>query len=172
MLLGAAAGGWRLIEVPVAAIHFAERCSRFRPVRDGIAVGAYLAAQVTRRWCREAWVIARALCRPFTVSRRRPRHRELAEFTAGHRHHPAAWATAVGVFALDRTLTTWRDWLRDPRVRPMRVAAVATAATPVLLALAVATPALRRLGLDPVPGFVARFYSQARLAAAASEPAP
>ena len=36
--------GWRLVEVPVAAIHFAERRSRFRPVRDGTAVGTYLAA--------------------------------------------------------------------------------------------------------------------------------
>ena len=44
----------------------------------------------------EAWLIARALCRPFTAARRRPRHRELAEFTAPHRHHPAALAAAAG----------------------------------------------------------------------------
>jgi hypothetical protein len=172
MLIGAAARGWRLVEVPVAAIHFAERRSRFRPVPDGTAVGIYLAARIARRWCREAWLIARALCRPFTAARRRPRHRDLAEFTASHRHHPAAWAAAVGVFTVDCTLATWRDWLRDPRVRRMRVAAVATAATPALLALALATPALRRLGLDPIAAFVGRFYSQERLAEAAPAPPP
>jgi hypothetical protein len=172
MLVGAAARGWRLVEVPVAAIHFAERRSRFRPVRDGTAVGTYLAARIARRWCGEAWLIVRALCRPFTAARRRPRHRDLAEFTASHRHHPAAWAAAVGVFTVDCTLALWRDWLRDPRVRRMRVAAVATAATPALLALALATPALRRLGLDPIAAFVGRFYSQERLAAAAPAPPP
>ena len=172
MLVEAAARGWRLVEVPVAAIHFAERRSRFRPVRDGTAVGGYLAARIARRWCGEAWLIARALCRPFTAARRRPRHGELAEFTAPHRHNPAAWAMAFGVFTLDRTLATWREWLRDPRVRRLRVAAVATAATPALLALALVTPVLRRLGLDPISAFVGRFYSQERLAAAAREPSP
>ena len=167
MLVRAAAHGWRLVEVPVTAIHFADRRSRFRPVRDGIAVGAYLAGQIVRRWGREAGLVAAALGRPFTAARRRPRHRELAEFTAPHRHHPAAWATALGVFALDRTVETWRGWWRDPRARRMRVAAVATAATPVLLVLALVRPALSRLGLDPVPAFVDRVYSQERLAAAA-----
>jgi GT2 family glycosyltransferase len=172
MLVGAAARGWRLVEVPVAAIHFAERRSRFRPVRDGTAVGTYLAARIAMRWCREAWLIARALCRPFTAARRQPRHRDLAEFTASHRHHPAAWAAAVGVFTVDCTLALWRDWLRDPRVRRMRVAAVATAVTPALLALALAAPALRRRGLDPIGVFVDRFYSQERLAGAAPAPPP
>ena len=170
MLLEAAARGWRLVEVPVAAIHFAERRSRFRPVRDGTAVGAYLAARIARRWCAEAWLIARALARPFTAARRRPRHRELAEFTAPHRHNLAALAMALGVFTLHRTLTTWRAWLGDPRARRLRIAAVATAATPALLALALATPALRRLGLDPISAFVGRFYSQQRLASAGVEP--
>jgi hypothetical protein len=166
MLVGAAANGWRLVEVPVAAIHFVDRRSRFRPVRDGIAVGTYLAGQIVRRWGREACLVAAALGRPFTAARRRPRHREMAEFTAPHRHHPAAWATAFGVFALSRTVETWRGWWRDPRARLMRVAAVATAATPVLLLLALATPVLRWLGLDLIPAFVDRFYSQERLAAA------
>ena len=70
----------------------------------------------------------------------------------------------MGVFTVDCMLATWRDWLRDARVRRMRVAAVATAATPALLARALATPALRRLGLDPSAAFVGRFYSQERLA--------
>jgi hypothetical protein len=48
----------------------------------------------------------------------------------------------------------------------MRLAAVATAATPALLVLALAAPLLRRLGVDPATGFVARVYSQERLAGA------
>ena len=172
MLILAAARGRRLIEVPVAPIHFAERCSRFRPVRDGLAVGTYLAGHILGRWWRDARVVAGALVRPFTAARRRPRHQELAAFTAPHRHHPAAWAAAAGLFSLDRTAATWRAWWHDARARRMRLAATATAATPVLLALALATPALRRLGRDPVTWFVRRFYSQERLAALLPEQAP
>jgi hypothetical protein len=50
------------------------------------------------------------------------------------------------------------------------VAAVATAATPALLALALATPLLRRLGLDPIGAFIGRFYSQERLAGVGPAP--
>ena len=163
MIVGAAARGWRLVEIPVRAIHFADRKSRFRPVRDGLAVGAYLAGRVVRRWGRDARVVAAALVRPFTAARRRPRHREMAEFTAPHRHHPAAWAAALGVFALDRTIATWHGWWRDPRARRMRVAAAASAATPALLGLALAAPVFRRLGRDPISGFVRRFYAHERL---------
>jgi flavin-dependent dehydrogenase len=164
VLILAAARGWRVLEVPVAAIHFAERRSRFRPVRDGVAVGAYLAGHIARRWWRDARLAAGALVRPFTASRRRPRHVELAEFAAPQRGNPAAWAAAVGVFVLDRTAETWRRWWRDPRARGMRLAAAATAATPVLLGLALIAPALRRLGLEPLAPFIRRFYSQERLA--------
>jgi flavin-dependent dehydrogenase len=164
MLILSAARGWRLLEVPVSAIHFAERRSRFRPVRDGVAVGAYLARHIVRRWWGETRLVADALVRPFTTSRRRPRHRELAEFTAPHRGNPAAWATAAGVFSLHRTVETWRGWWHDPRARRMRLAAAAAAATPALLGLALVAPALRRLGVEPLTPFIRRFYSQERLA--------
>ena len=163
VLVRAAARGWPLVEVPARAIHFAERQSRFRPVRDGLAVGAYLAGRIVRGWGREAVAVARALGRPFTAERRRPRHQELGAFTAAHRHHPAAWALALGVFVLDRTASTWSGWWRDPRARRMRAAAAATAATPVLLVLALGAPVLRRLGVDAVTPFVRRFYAQERL---------
>lgn len=163
IIVRAAARGWRLVEVPVTPIHFADRRSRFRPVRDGAAVGAYLSSHIARRWGREAGVVARALARPFTAERRVPRHRELVQFIAQHRHHPAAMATAVGVFSLHRTVRTWHGWWHDPRARRMRKAAVATAATPALLALALATPVLRRLGLDPVARLAGRVYGPHRL---------
>jgi glycosyltransferase involved in cell wall biosynthesis len=172
MLVRAAALGYRLVEVPVTAIHFTDRTSRFRPVQDGVAVGVYLAGHIVRRWIRDAGVVACALARPFTAARRGPRHRELAEFSAPHRHHPAAWATAFAVFSLDRTLTTWRRWWRDPRARRMRLAALATAATPALLVLALATPIFRKVGADPAAGLVARVYSQERLAEAGRPQGP
>jgi len=169
MLIRAAVTGWRVLEVPVFAIPFADRRSRFRPVRDGAAVGAYLAGQIVKTWRSEAWLVARTLARPFTPARWRLRHQKLAEFTAPHRGNPAAWATAVGIFTLDRTIESWQGWWHDRRARRMRLAATATIATPALLALALATPALRRLGLDPITSFVRRFYSQERLADFLSE---
>ncbi|HET7875530.1 MAG TPA: NAD(P)/FAD-dependent oxidoreductase, partial [Methylomirabilota bacterium] len=140
------------------------RRSRFRPVRDGIAVGAYLAGHILRRWGRDGAAAARALTAPFTAARRRPRHRELFQFAAPLRHNPGAWAAAAGVFALHRTAETWRGWWSDPALRGARLAAAATAATPVLLGLALLSRPLGWLGLDPLTPFVRRLYSQDRLA--------
>lgn len=164
MLIRAAAGGWRIVEVPVRAIHFTERRSRFRPVRDGVAVGAYLAGHIIRRWGRDGAAAARALAAPFTAARRRPRHRELLEFAAPHRHNPGAWAAAAGVFALHRTVETWRGWWSDPALRSARLAAAATAAAPALLGVALLARPLGWLGLDPLAPLVRRLYSQDRLA--------
>jgi len=75
MLIRAAAAGWRLVEVPITTIHMRGRQSRFRPARDGIAVGVYLAGHILRRWGREMLTVAAALLRPFSAERRRPRHR-------------------------------------------------------------------------------------------------
>jgi flavin-dependent dehydrogenase len=164
MLVRAAAAGWRLLEVPVRAIHFTERRSRFRPVRDGIAVGAYLAGHILRRWAADGAAAARAVAGPFTAAQRRPRHREFFEFTASYRHNPGAWAAAAGAFTLHRTAETWRGWWGDPRLSAARLAAAATAATPALLGLALLGRPLGWLGLDPLTPFVRSVYSQDRLA--------
>lgn len=158
MLIRAAAGGWRLIEVPITAATATGRQSRFRPGRDGIAVGAFLARHIVARWRRELWTITKALARPFTAERRRARHREQMAFAAPHRHSPAAWALATGVFALDCIAQTWRGWWKHPEARCLRQVAVATAATPVLLGLAL-TRRPNRLA-----EFTRRVYSQDRLA--------
>ncbi|HET7875772.1 MAG TPA: tryptophan 7-halogenase [Methylomirabilota bacterium] len=163
-LLRAAAGGWRIVEIPVRTIYFAERRSRFRPARDGIAVGTYLAAHVVRRWAQDAAAAARALVAPFGAARRVPRHRELFEFTAPHRAHPAAFALAVGAFALNRTVETWRGWWHEPRVRAAGLAAAATVAAPVLLGIALLARPLARIGLDPLTPLVRWLYDQRRLA--------
>ncbi len=171
MLIRAAAAGWRLVEVPVRAIHFEERRSRFRPFRDGIAVGAYLAGHIVRRWAREGAAAARALAAPFTAAYRVPRHRELLEFTAPYRYNPGAWAAAVGAFSIHRTAETWRGWWSHPRLRGARLAAAATAATPALLGAALLARPLAWLGLDPLTPLVRRLYPQQRLAEVLPQPA-
>jgi flavin-dependent dehydrogenase len=163
-LLRAAAGGWRVVEVPVRAIFFTARRSRFRPVRDGVAVGAYLAGHIVHRWGREAVTAAAALVAPFGAARRVPRHRELFEFTAPHRSNPAAFAAAAGAFVLNRTAETWRGWWSEPGLRAARLAAVATAAAPALLPIALLARPLARFGLDPLTPLVRWLYPQDRLA--------
>ncbi|PWU25302.1 MAG: hypothetical protein C5B48_02025, partial [Candidatus Rokuibacteriota bacterium] len=171
MLIRAVAAGWRLVEVPIEAVRVTGRVSRFRPLRDGIAVGGYLARQVVRRWGQEALEVAAALGRPFTAERRRPRHRAQAAFVAPYRHNPATWALATGVFALGCIEETWRGWWRDSRGRCLRLTGVATVATPLLLLLA-AVHRLHPRGLPALAAFTRRVYSQDRLAGFLSTPRP
>jgi len=114
ILVRAAADGWPLREVPVTFLPSKGRPSRFRPVRDGIAVATYLVGQVLRRWGK-------------------------AE--------------------------TWRSWWRDPRDRRLRMGAVASALSPMLLLLTILQLPFRRLGLDLITPMIRRLYSQERLAA-------
>jgi hypothetical protein len=165
VLVRATAQGHELVEVPVRALASAGRRSRFRPGRDGLAVTAYLVGRAVAAWGAEADAVARALVRPFTNERRRRRHRELLEHTAGTMAMgPLAWASAVGVFAANRTADTWRGWWQDARAERIRLVALASVAAPVLLAAALAYPLLRRLGVDLVSPLVERVYSQDRLA--------
>jgi hypothetical protein len=164
MLVRAAAAGFAIVETPVTARHFPQRRSRFRPGRDGIAVGAYLAARCLGRWARDLGMVAGALARPFTRERMRVRHGELSQFSAPYRDNFGGFMLAVAAFAGHRTMETWQVWWRDPRARRIRLAAAASAMTPALLALALLRRPLRVLGLDPVAALVRRFYSQERLA--------
>ena len=61
VLIAAAGRGWQVREVPVQAIPRARRRSRFRPLGDGAAIGAYLAGRVVARWAREAAAAGRAV---------------------------------------------------------------------------------------------------------------
>jgi flavin-dependent dehydrogenase len=95
-----------------------------------------------------------------------------------HRDHLPAWALAIGVFALSRTAETWQRWWRDPRARCLRLVGAATAATPVLLLLALAHRLASGRRPGPLTEFARRVYSQDALARvlpearAASGPAP
>jgi len=60
-LIAAARRGWRVREVQVTSIPSARRRSRFRPVRDGVAIGAYIAEHALRRGIQEARLGVRLL---------------------------------------------------------------------------------------------------------------
>jgi len=165
VLVRAAAAGFPIVEVPISARHFPQRRSRFRPGRDGIAVGAYLSARCLGRWAREIGAVAAALVRPFGRARIRARHGDLAQFSIPYRDSFGGLMLSVAAFVAHRTVETWRGWWRDPRARRMRLAAAASALTPLLLVLALAGRPLRAAGADPMASLVRRFYSQDRLAA-------
>jgi len=77
MLLRAADRGVAVREVPVTPIHFEDRRSRFRPARDGLAVGTYLAGRIVGRWAREVAAGAAWLVGIFSPRRLRARHKTI-----------------------------------------------------------------------------------------------
>ena len=165
VLVRAAAAGFPIVEAPVTARHFPGRQSRFRPGRDGIAVGAYLSARCLARWRRDVAAVVAALARPFGRERMRARHGELAQFSVPYRDNFGGFMLSVAAVAAHRTAETWRGWWSDPRARRLRLAGAASALTPVLLLAAMAGRPLRALGADPVAFLVRHVYSQDRLAA-------
>lgn len=165
VLVRAAARGWPLRDVAIRARPVSGRRSRFRPVSDGIAVGRYLAGAVMRALGREALLLVRAVPEPFLGERRRVRHRELAHFVAPYRGNPAALATAAGLFMLNRMSESGRAWWQSVETRCLTLLAVGAVASPALLALLLAHRPLRGVGVDALTPFIARVYSQDRIAA-------
>ena len=172
MLLRAAAAGFPLLEVPIAPIHFEDRRSRFRPARDGVAVGAYLAAHIALRWAREASAGALWLLGIFSPARLRTRHRDMYQFAAPQRSNPPGWALAVGAFVADRAIRSVERGWRSSHARGLRMAAVATASTPVMLALALGRRPLAALGIDWLTPVARRLYPQESLARTLDASAP
>ena len=172
ILVRAAAAGWRLLEVPVTPAGGAVRRSRFRPVADGVAVGAYVAARVLGRLGRDAGAAALELARPFGRERRRARHREMALTMAAHAGNPAGWALAAGAFALARLSRTARRFRDHPRARAFGVVALGVLASPALALLALVQGAAGRAGLDLVTPVARRVYPLRRLAAHLPAPGP
>jgi hypothetical protein len=166
MLLRATALGLRLVETPITAVYHANRRSHFRPLRDGVAVTAFLVAKGAGRWARDCVMVLAAFVRPFLAERRIARHRDLVATTSGMRHNPGAFGLSVVAFALARTVDTWERWWHDPRALQIREAGLATLALPVLLGLALAQGVVGHAGRDVLSPFVRRVYAQDRLARA------
>ena len=171
MLLRAAALGLRILEVPITPIHFEDRRSRFRPGRDGLAVGAFLAGRIVARWAREAAAGALYVIGIFSPARLRSRHREMYAFAAPQRSNPPGWALAVGTFIADRAIRSVEDGWRSRHAHGLRLAALATAATPAMLALALSRSALAAIGVDWLSPAVRRLYRQEELAGTLEAPA-
>jgi len=171
VLLLAAARGVRILEIPITPIHFEDRRSRFRPGRDGLAVGTFLAGRIVARWLREGVAGARYVVGIFSPARLRARHREMYQFAAPHRPNPPGWALAVGAFIADRAVRSVEDGWRSPHARGLRLAGVATAATPLMLALALSRRALAAFGVDWLTPAVRRLYRQEELGRTLAAPA-
>jgi len=164
VLVVAAWAGYPTREVPVTAIYPPGRRSRFHPVRDGCAVGAYLAGQVLARLSAEVLGGACRIGRPFSPAAARRRHADLARETLPYRATPAQWGLAAGAFVLKRMATAFRGWWTDARLAELRLVAAAAAAFPVLVLLTLLHPVMSRCSLDLLTPFIRRFYSQDRLA--------
>ena len=165
VLVAAVARGWRVLEIPVAAIPRARQRSRFRPITDGVAIGGYLAGRVGIRWAREAGALAAALVKPFFGERRRVRHRATLEAASVYAGSPPLWALSVGSSAIQHVINKLVIWRNDPRPRRALIAAQATAAAPILLGLLVVQAFAPRRMPDVVSPLVRRLCSQDRLEA-------
>jgi len=171
MLLRAVEHGFDVVEVPIAPLHFEDRRSRFRPARDGVAVGVFLAGPIAGRWARELGGLVAYVAGIFSPSRLVARHREMYQFAAPQRSNPPGWALAVGTFIADRALRSVEHGWRAPHARGLRMAALATAATPLMLGLALTRSALAALGIDWLTPAVRRLYPHDELARTLEAPA-
>src|SRR5262249_38918756 len=165
VLVTGVARGWRVHEVPVAALARARQRSRFRPISDGVAIGAYLAGRVLVPWATETGVLLAAIVKPFYGERRRVRHQATLEQAAQYSGSPALWAMSVGSSAIQHVINRVIMWRHDPRPRRALVAAPATAAAPVLLALPAPQPSPPRRMPALVSPLVRWLASQERLCA-------
>jgi len=163
VLVAGVARGWRVHEVPIAAIPRARQRSRFRPISDGVAIGGYLAGRVIVRWALEAGALGGALVKPFRGERRRARHAVTLEQAAAYAGSFPFWAMAIGSAAVQHVVNRVTLWRRDPRPRRALVAAQATVAAPVLLGLLVLQAFAPRRMPDFVSPLVRWLCSQERL---------
>jgi len=166
VLVTAAARGVPVHEVPITVIPRAARRSRFRPVADGVAIGAYLARQTLHRWASEAWAAVTEVSGFLNRDRRRARHATMLQAGAARGDSFAGWGVAISAVAIHYVGARLTYWWRHSRRRRATAAAGAILALPVLLALALTQALAGRLLPDFVTPFVRHVFSQARLGSA------
>jgi hypothetical protein len=162
VLVAAAAHGYTVEEIAVTVIPRASRRSRFRPIADGVAIAAYLAGPVMRRWGRETSAAVREVAALFDRRRLQARHEALLEAGAPYAGSPA-WGPVVGGAALQRAAGRAGGWWRHPRCRRAAVAAASTLAGPVVLACAAVQALGGRRAPDVVTPLVHWLYAPGRL---------
>jgi hypothetical protein len=161
LLLAAAARGFTVREVPVRALPRAAARSRFRPVVDGVAIGAHLGSRSLVRAAHEASAAAGAVASVASRRRTRERHALMLEGAAPYAGG-AAWGVMLGVMAARCATGRLAWWWRHPRRRRATAAATAALGLPVVLPL-LALAALTGVRLSAASALVAALYSQARL---------
>lgn len=159
VLLTAARAGWTVTEVPVRVRPRAVQRSRFRPLRDGVAIGMFLAGPVLAAWAREAATGVEAMTAVFSVDRRRMRHAALLEAAAPYTDTPAQWALALGMASTRRLALRLETWRSAARRRGVPAAAVATALAPATLALLAAQSLAGPRLPDVLTPLVEAFYT-------------
>jgi len=163
LFLAAQRAGYEIQTVSVTTIHHPDRRSRFRALRDGTAIGGFLARRVLAGWGVEAWGAIRQLAEQFSAPVAHRRHRQLALETLPYRGALAQFSLAAGAFGLRWITTALRDLWSDPGVRQLRLVTRAILFSPLLGLLALLFPVTRRLSIDLLTPFVRRFYSTDRL---------
>ncbi len=166
ILLAAAARGWAIEEIGVDALPRAgERHSHFRPIKDGVAIGGFLAGRVLARWAGEARAVAGELLAVFHPDRMQSRHAAILEAAAAYTDSPARWSAAVGAAAARRAGSRLGAVWAGTRRRGTAAAALATLAAPVTLPLVLLQVVAGGRLPDVISPLVAAVYGGRRVAA-------
>jgi len=138
------------VEVGVPALPRTLARSHIRPIRDGAAIGAFLARRVAARWGGEARTVGTEVLRIFHPARMATRHAEMLEAAAGYADSPARWSAALGALAARRAGARVGAVCAGIAERGTPAAALATLAAPVTLPLLLA----QALAGDRLPDFL------------------
>ena len=167
ILLAAAACGWTIVEVAVPALPRAAARSHFRPIRDGVAIGTFLAGRVLRRWAGEARAVGGEALGVFEPARMATRHTAMLEAAAGHGDSPVRWSMAVGAVAMRRVGARLGALGAGVQRRGAPAAALATLLAPVTLPLLLAQALSGERLPDVVTPLVDAVYGGGRVASRA-----
>ena len=162
VLLAAAARGWAVREVPVRSLPRAASRSRFRPVADGVSIGAFVARRAVARFGVEAAAGVTELISVFRGPRRRARHAAMLEAAAPYGNGPG-WGLAIGATAAQRLGTCVHGWWHHPRARRAAAAATATLALPLVVPVLLAQGLAGRRLAAAVAVLIEGVYAQERL---------
>ena len=170
MLLRAAEHGVGIVEVAIAGPE--DHRARSRPARVGVARGAFLAAAVARRWAREITAGALWTIGIFSPTRMHNRHRAAYQSAAPLHLNPAGWSLAIGTFVAAHAVRTVERGWRSRHAQALRLAAAATVAAPLTLALTLSRGTLATMRLDWLTLALRRFYPHDEMARAVAAPTP
>jgi hypothetical protein len=162
ILLAAAARGWAVREVPVRSLPRAASRSRFRPVADGVSIGAFVARRAVARFGIEAAAGVAELISVFRGPRRRARHAAMLEAAAPYGGGPG-WGLAIGATAAQRLGACVHGWWHHPRARRTTAAATAALALPLVVPVLLAQGLAGRRLADAVAVLIEGVYAQERL---------